>query len=425
MSSDSDSDSDDSSNQIPTDEEFQANLLRIRDNDPRLIRVNVDGDFISVQNMSDEGWEVLGRDIANNTHVEDLCIRDGALNDHQMSCFFRGLTSSSSISRLFMLFNASSAAGVRCVVPFLQNANNLQVLVLTDINLQSEGFNFIFRVLRNSPIEELSCCKNGIEALEIDIEHSPKHLERLVLEDNNINASGCQELAKLLRMGGATLTELDLKENEIDDEGVETLVSALRNNTSLRESYLGGNNEISSHGGILLLKLVNDISSIEATLRSNHTLEDLKFKFLDEEEEGQQIQQHIDVATHINRPDPSAGKNKLIETQLNSKRRAELAELQGITHSVFSEIDPLHLPEVLALVGNHHGHGELYVALRSSIAGVISTVNEEQLLKQQIAEYRTKLVRAEAKLAAIEAAKVHDELGPGSDESRSNKRRRS
>eukprot|EP00984_Skeletonema_dohrnii_P029044 scaffold19351_cov100-Skeletonema_dohrnii-CCMP3373.AAC.1 len=64
-----------------------------------------------------------------------------------------------------------------------------------------------------------------------------------------------------------------------------------------------------------------------------------------------------------------AGREKMIQTQLHSETRATLAAHQGVNHSLYSEINPLHLPEVLALIGRRHGQGELYVALRSSIAG--------------------------------------------------------
>eukprot|EP00985_Skeletonema_marinoi_P027501 scaffold22690_cov87-Skeletonema_marinoi.AAC.1 len=200
------------------------------------------------------------------------------------------------------------------------------------------------------------------------------------------------------------------------------------------------NDEISKQGQILLLQLVNDISSITATLHSNHTLKSLSLEILDADED---IQRHIGEATQINTLHASnpeaAGQEKVIQTQLNSGRRAELAALQGIDHSVYSEIDPLHLPEVLSLVGQHHGQGELYVALRSSIAGVISTVNRRQCLQQQrsyyrakiahhkaiIAEYRTKAGEVEAEIATIEAADGHDghvvDIG---SEPRSNKRPR-
>jgi len=82
------------------------------------------------------------------------------------------------------------------------------------------------------------------------------------------------------------------------------------------------------------------------------------------------------------------------------------------------------------LVGKHHGHGELYVALKSSIAGMISTVNREQCLKQRkihhnamIAEHRAKVEAIEAELATIEAAKGRA-LDIGRESPRSNKRSR-
>eukprot|EP00986_Skeletonema_menzelii_P001461 scaffold387_cov136-Skeletonema_menzelii.AAC.4 len=148
---------------------------------------------------------------------------------------------------------------------------------------------------------------------------------------------------------------------------------------------------------------------------------------------------HIYDATWVNKQhNPgAAGREKLIQTQLNSARRAELAEIQGVNHSLYSEIDPLHLPEVLALVGHRHGQRDLYVALKSSIAGVISTVNRKQCLKQQkahheaviaehkanlealIAEHETKVEAIEAEIAAIEAS--DDSVG---GKSRTSKKRR-
>ena len=184
----------------------------------------------------------------------------------------------------------------------------------------------------------------------------------------------------------------------------------------------------------MVLKLVNDISSIEATLRSNHTLR--KICFLSDGTDvinlsGTEVQilDQFNTALEINRLPGEAGRSKVLQTQLHSERRAQLAELQGVSHSLYSEIDPLHSPEVLALVDDYHGHGELYIALKSSIAGVISTVNEKECLKQEnsyyrakIAEYSAKLEANEAKIAVIEAAEA-PVVDIGS-ESRCNKRRK-
>jgi hypothetical protein len=77
---------------------------------------------------------------------------------------------------------------------------------------------------------------------------------------------------------------------------------------------------------------------------------------------------------------------------------------------------------VLALVGRHHGQKELYVALKLSIAGVISTEKRKQFKQQQRAYHAAKLVESYAELAAIDAAERNVvEVG----ESRSSKRRRS
>eukprot|EP00986_Skeletonema_menzelii_P020827 scaffold32387_cov303-Skeletonema_menzelii.AAC.1 len=176
---------------------------------------------------------------------------------------------------MFLYRNELSSAAVQSMVPFLQNANNLIELNLQGNNLQSEGFNRIFQALRDSPIETLDCCRCGIESIEIDSEHVPEHLKLLNLRGNIINVDGCRGLATLLQGGNATLKFLYLTKNQIGDEGVAILVNVLQNNTSLTTLDLTLNDGISLDGQTMLLKLVNDISSVKATLRSNHTLKRL------------------------------------------------------------------------------------------------------------------------------------------------------
>ncbi len=86
---------------------------------------------------------------------------------------------------------------------------------------------------------------------------------------------------------------------------------------------------------------------------------------------------------------------------------------------------PLARSSCISLVSSHD-QGELYVVLKSSIVGVISTVNRKQCLQQQrahheavIAEHRGKLMTIEADIATIEEA---DGSRIGSDH-RSSKRR--
>jgi hypothetical protein len=404
------------------DREWLANLRRVQENDPNTTAFTMSGAYNERvhQNLTDEGWEQLGQDIADNTHLVTLCLYGDAIDDNEMSFLFRELTRSNSITEISLFRNGLSVAGVRSMVPFLQNANNLEQLCLDENNIRSEGINVLFRALRGSPIEMLSCNRCGIESIEIDINDIPRHLRVLRLNENSIDADGCRELAKLLQGRDATLTALWLDDNKIDDEGVAILVNALKNNTTLEQIYFIDNEGITVEGMRMLLKLVNDISSVEATLQSNRTLLKLDvLYFIDDI--NWQYQQQINYALEANYYE-DAGREKVILTQLHSGTREKLASLQGEDRSLFSEINPLHLPEVLALVAQHHDQEELYVALKSSIAGVISTVNRKECIQQQRAYYAAKLEELDAELAIIEESEGHAvEIG---SESRSNKRRR-
>ena len=392
--------SESSSDEFEVELSWDETLQRIKENDPHVRTIISDGE---THNMSYEELEELGRDIASNTHFVRVDLSCERLRDHMISSLFRGLTRSSSIEELNFNYNQFSAAGVRSMIPFLQTANSLKHLDLGRNNIQSEGFNVLLRALRDSPIEKLFCMRCGIHSIEIDTEHAPQNLRHLALRGNSINADGCRELAKLLQGGDVTLEYLYLEYNKIDDDGVEILVNALQTNSSLTYLDLRENDEISKRGVIMMLKLVNDISSIEATLQSNHTLKRLDVVKSDEERIHRHIYNAINISSNA-RSHEAAGREKVIQTQLNSEIRANFAALQGVNHSVYSEIDPLHLPEVLALVGRHHGQGELYIALKSSIADLISTVDRKECIRQQMTYYAARLKELGSELAAIEAA---------------------
>ena len=100
---------------------------------------------------------------------------------------------------------------------------------------------------------------------------------------------------------------------------------------------------------------------------SNHTLRDI-FCFDASGHTGSQIVKgHIRDALSINSQHgmnpPAAGRAKVIATQLNSAKRRELCRLQGIEYSypaIFAGIDPVLLPDLLALVTSEHGLIERY-----------------------------------------------------------------
>jgi hypothetical protein len=74
------------------------------------------------------------------------------------------------------------------------------------------------------------------------------------------------------------------------------------------------------------------------------------------------------------------------------------------------------------LVGQNHGQKELFVALKSSVAGLIPTVNKKQGLLQKRSYYEAKLKAINAEIAAIE--KAESNVVDFGSEKHSNKRLR-
>ena len=116
------------SSNLDDEETFNSDLRRVRNNDPAVTNLYGCGSYDIVQNMTNEGWEDIGRDISNNTHLKHLEIIHGALNDEKLSSLFRGLSRSSSIVNLDLNENEFSAAGLASVESFLQNSINLRKL---------------------------------------------------------------------------------------------------------------------------------------------------------------------------------------------------------------------------------------------------------------------------------------------------------
>ena len=81
-----------------------------------------------------------------------------------------------------------------------------------------------------------------------------------------------------------------------------------------------------------------------------------------------------------------------------------MVKIQGVrSQSVYDEINPLHLPEVLSLVSRTRREEELYLALKALMEEVISTVNRKLWLQQRRAHHVAIVEEIDAELAAIEA----------------------
>ena len=218
-----------------------------------------------------------------------------------------------------------------------------------------------------------------------------------------------------LQKENSTLDTLSLDRNNIDDEGVQILANALRSNTSLTRITLPGNEQIMWEGMMSLLKVVNGISSIKATLQSNHTLTEIEYdNFLD-------ILKNIDDALHYNKDlegDAVIGKAKVINTQLHSEVREVMCYSQGIDSQhdsiavPLTEIGPQLLPEILEIVAEHHGHSDLYKTLIVSVADLWTTINRKQVIIDKAKEVSDQIDSLVAKKLELESVQsdLYNEL---------------
>mmetsp|Transcript_16654 Transcript_16654/g.25225 ORF Transcript_16654/g.25225 Transcript_16654/m.25225 type:complete len:192 (+) Transcript_16654:82-657(+) len=150
---------------------FVTNLSLLRRHYP-VNELHAFGDFPHIQAMSDEDWVQCGRDISNNCYMETLSVREGVLDDRTMTSFFQGLTRSS-LNFVELIENGFGVAGAQSMVPFLRNSKSLKTLFVVCNTIRSEGFNALWRALRDSPIEKLYCPICGINAIEIVMDDLP------------------------------------------------------------------------------------------------------------------------------------------------------------------------------------------------------------------------------------------------------------
>mmetsp|Transcript_19227 Transcript_19227/g.30151 ORF Transcript_19227/g.30151 Transcript_19227/m.30151 type:complete len:205 (+) Transcript_19227:158-772(+) len=106
---------------------YKINL--IRDNDPNVKWFkNFYMDRNDVEHFSDLAWELLGRYIAENDHLEELVLDHLQLTDEKMTLLFKHLNRSTSLKKLNLTGNNIGLDGIQSMIPFLKNSPNLKIL---------------------------------------------------------------------------------------------------------------------------------------------------------------------------------------------------------------------------------------------------------------------------------------------------------
>jgi len=323
-----------------------------------------------------------------------------------MTSLFSELTYSTSLKQLHLCGNTFGINGVRSMVPFLRNAANLSTLHFnSNNNINTECFEILIRGLKRSikGLHFYNCNITNISALDT---YNLPTLQQLNLNCNKIGRDGCITLSNLLQQGsGSTLTHLYLSSAGIGDEEAELLATSLNHNTSLEILYMPNNN-ITKRGFSAFLKLLVDASSIENTYNSNHTLTSLTFDISTRDE----TNRHIISALNMNmtyRNSEAAGRAKVITYQLNSQNRKDMCCLQGVEYTsignLFADIEPALLPRILALIRRECGQSELYTALIPVVPDLMSCVDTNGMIKDEMVRNSLQMAELTRQLAALSA----------------------
>lgn len=330
------------------------------------------------------GWRLLGRYIANNIHLDEVKLINFSITDGVIVSLFSELVRSSSLKEMSLQSNQFGIEGVRSMVGFLENSPLNTLLIHGNSNINTECFELLINALNGKSIEYLTfweCNITDISALDT---YTLPNLIKLNLSGNNIGREGCITLCNILQTDGSTLEILLLHNTGMGDDEAELLATALTHNNKLDKLYFAYNSGITERGHVAFLKLLNDVSSIENTYHSNHTL---SVCHLTAGNKISSLIYSVGFACQENRDNPTSeesARSKIINCHLNSQALEALCQLQGIEYTpgnLFADIDPILLPDILALIGNEHGQSELYTALIHTAPDLLSYIDRKALIK--------------------------------------------
>ena len=384
---------------------IRKHIKRIKSNNPDYTAFVLDTS--GTLYFSDQAWRLLGRYIANNTHLEFLDLDGCGITDEKMALLFSGLVESQ-LKDIDIRDNLLGVEGVRSMVPFLQNSPNLSVIYfIGNHNFNSECFDVLVSTLHNKGVEKLyfeNCNVTNISALET---YNLPNLQHLNLEGNIIGRDGCRILSSVLQRDDTSLKYLYLDNTGIDDDGAELLANSLKLNAKLKELVLSRNN-ITKRGHTVFLKLLNDVSSIESTYNSNHTLNALAFVHYLEKD---RIVKNIDSIIQMNNlhvdSSHEAGKAKVIKYQLNIQKRKELCQLQDIKYSsednMLAGVEPRLLPKILAMIGEKNGQSDFYTSLLPVAPDLMSFIDRKAMIIDERARKAVQIKELTRQLAVLTA----------------------
>ncbi|KAL7530649.1 hypothetical protein ACHAWF_003464 [Thalassiosira exigua] len=235
---------------------------------------------------------------------------------------------------------------------FLRNNSGLELLELPGVGLTLRGSHTLAQEIaeqRHLMCLNLSENSLGDEAVKAfaEVLKSLDSLKKLDLRGNRIRRY-CS-VAPLMEHGApcaSSLTQLNLKHNLLDDMFLCELSHVMRENDSVEEIYVEGNDEISENGLTSLLRaLVSPSSSVSETARANRCLRSIGWRIaFSQKFVNSPTMVHLERMLFINRLD-------LSRAQTAWQKVEECYPNSGIGERGMLDIDVKLAPHLLSSLG--------------------------------------------------------------------------
>ena len=239
-------------------------------------------DFTNTDLLEGKVFTMLTPFFRHNHNLTDINIEECDFGDEGCRLFALAIGSSTnkSLKKVKLENNNITDEGMVDIITALSMYPHLKHLDLDGNHLSKNGCAALATLVRCSAtdlqrlfISRTDIGDDGIEAL-VPALATCSRLRRLLISDNpSITTRGWQRLATILEAPYTDLICLDVGQNNVDDEAVAAFASALTNNHTLQTLSMNNNPSITAVGWEAFSRVLCDMSSINATFLSNHTLQ--------------------------------------------------------------------------------------------------------------------------------------------------------
>jgi len=192
----------------------------------------------------------------NSKSLTKVRLKSNVISEEALADIITALSMQSHIQKIDIAENNLNKNGCMALSSLLScSANELQNINLYATNMNDEGIDAL--------VPALKMCDN-LEVLNIN-------------GNPSVTTRGWQHLATILENPNSNIIYIDLTNNNVDNKALATFASRLSNNSSLKRLKLNtdwlSENRSSTESWLVLSEVLCNISSINSTYLSNHTLQ--------------------------------------------------------------------------------------------------------------------------------------------------------